>query len=390
MNPKVVLPIVALLVAAVGAGVLLVTSSTVSGRPSERAVRAVRVVPAVTRTVQLDVRSQGTVSPRTESELIPEVSGRVVWTSPALVSGGYFELDEALLRIDRMDYAAAVDRAGAALERARGEAEYARSTLERQRDLKERNVVSDAALDDARRSDRVSSANLRDARVALEQAKRDLERTELRAPFSGRVRDEQVDVGQFLARGQAFATIYATDLVEVRLPIADAQLAYLDLPFWERGPIAEDRLPEVTLSARFMGRDRVWTGRIVRSEGEIDSKSRLVHVVARVENEADPEGLPLPVGLFVQALIAGRTAADVTVVPRQALQSQSLVLVVDAENRLRFRRVEVLRIEGEEALIASGLADGERVCISAIQAPVDGMTVEPVAPEPAPSEDPSA
>jgi RND family efflux transporter MFP subunit len=377
-DPKVVLPIGALAVGALGAAILMVTSSPVAGRPSERMVRAVRVVPVKVRSVELSVQSQGTVAPRTESELIPEVSGRVVWTSPELVSGGFFEKDEPLLRIDETDYATAVARARASLSRAQGEHGHARDVLKRQRDLKERNVVSEAALDDAERTAQVASASLREARLALEQAERDLTRTEIAAPFTGRVREKRVDVGQFLNRGQSFGTIYATDFVEVRLPIADAQLAYLNLALWTREVVAEDQLPLVTLSARFAGEAREWTGRILRTEGEIDPKSRLVHVVARVQNDPDAR-MPLPVGLFVQARIAGRRAEQVAVVPRQALQGESRVLIVDAANRLRFREVEVLRLHGDNAFISKGLQDGERVCISALQAPVDGMTVRPVA-----------
>lgn len=377
-DPKVVLPISALVLGALGAAILMVTSAPVAGRPSERMIRAVRVVPVTVRSVQLDVYSQGTVAPRTESELIPEVSGRVVWTAPALVSGGFFEEGEALLRIDQTDYTASVERARASLSRAQGEYGHARETLNRQRNLLERAVVSEAALDDAERKAQVAEASQREARLALEQAERDLARTEMGAPFSGRVREERVDVGQFLNRGQSFATIYATDYVEVRLPIADAQLAYLDLPLWTREIIPEDQLPRVTLSARFAGLEHEWTGRILRTEGEIDAKSRLVHVVARIANDPDAR-TPLPVGLFVQARIAGRQAEHVAVVPRQALRGESQVLVVDADDRLRFRQVEVLRLERDDALIASGLQDGERVCISAIQAPVDGMAVRPVA-----------
>ena len=124
MNLKLVLPLAVLGVASLGAAILVATSSPVAGRPSDRTLRAVRVVSGEMITTRLDVRSQGTVSPRTESELIPEVSGRVVWTSPSLVSGGYFEADEPLLRIDREDYAASVERARAALERAKGEDEH--------------------------------------------------------------------------------------------------------------------------------------------------------------------------------------------------------------------------------------------------------------------------
>jgi RND family efflux transporter MFP subunit len=340
----------------------------------------VRFVPVETRSVQLEIHTQGTVSPRTESELIPEVSGRVVWTSPALVSGGCLQEGEALLGIASEDYAASVRRARAALERARGEHEHATQNLRRRRDLAAREVVSSAAVDDAERAARVAQASLDEVRVALEQAERDLARTEIRAPFTGRVREERVDVGQFLNRGQPFATLYATDFVEVRLPIADSQLAYLELPIWRHGPLPEEGLPEVVLSAQFAGRAHTWRGRLVRTEGEIDAKSRLVHVVARVANDADGDEIPLPVGLFVQATIAGRTVDDVAVVPRQALQARDRVFVLDAEDRLRFRDVEVLRVDGDQALIGSGLRDGERVCTSPIQAAVDGMRVRPVGP----------
>ena len=385
MNPKVVLPLAVIGLAGLGSAILFATSAPVAGRPAQRSVLAVRVMPVEMRTLRLEVRSQGTVAPRTESELIPEVSGRVIWTSPSLVSGGYFEEGDLLLRIDPQDYEASAERARAAVARAQGEDEHAEQSLRRQRDLAERSVVSGAALDDAERNARVASATLREARVALEQAERDLARTEIRAPFTGRVREERVDVGQFLNRGSDFAMAYATDFVELRLPIADHQLAYLDLPMWGAAQLSEDELPEVRLHARFAGREHVWRGRVVRTEGEIDPKSRLVHMVARVANEDSGEGVPLPVGLFVQAQIAGRYAEAVAVLPRQAMQGPDQVFVVDAENRLRFRDVEVLRIEREDVLIQSGLLDGELVCISTIQAPVDGMLVNPVAMDGAPA-----
>lgn len=370
------LPLGVLGASAVVAGVLLSTGSPVASRPAERLLRTVRTVPVEPRAVVLDVRSQGTVAPHAESDLIPQVSGPVVWTSPSLVSGGYFEKGEPLLRIDRADYEAAVTRARAQLARAEGEYEHAQRALERQQNLAKRSVASDAELNDAQRIARVSEAGLDEARVALAQAERDLARTEISAPYTGRIRSEEVDVGQFLSRGQAFAKAYATDFVEVRLPIADAQLAFLDMPYWQ-GMRNEDRpLPKVTLRAKFAGELREWQGRLVRTEGEIDAKSRLVHVVARVENESDT--LPLPVGLFVQAQIEGREENGVAVVPRQALRGPDRVLVVDEQDRLRYRRVDVLRVEGENVLITGGLQDGERVCVSVLQAPVDGMQVRPI------------
>ena len=166
------------------------------------------------------------------------------------------------------------------------------------------------------------------------------------------------------------------------LPIADQQLAYLDLPLTQRGELEEATAPTVMLSADFAGEDFEWPGRIVRTEAEIDSRSRMIQAVARIRaadlTGSGPESLPPPVGLFINAEITGRSANDVVVVPRAAIRNASDVLVVDKENRLRYRTVELLRVYGEDAFISAGIEKGELICISPLQAVVDGMLVEPL------------
>jgi RND family efflux transporter MFP subunit len=382
MKKHLVIPILVVLVCAIGAFVLVKTAPSVENVTPDRSIPAVRTLNPTANRVTLTVRSQGTVAPRTESALVPEVSGRIVWISPALVSGGFIENGEKLLQIDSGDYEMAKNRAQSSVLRAESEAEFAQSELARQRRLSERKVASSQKLSDAQRSDAVARANLADARVALEQAEWNLARTEISAPFDGRVRDKQVDVGQFVNRGSAIATVYATDYAEIRLPVADHQLAFLDLPDMHSPNAGEG--PAVRLRARFAGREREWTGRVVRTEGEIDPRSRMVHVVARVENpyQADAEGggskAPLAVGLFVQAEIDGPSIDDVIIVPRYAMRDDSHVLVVDAEDRLRTRAVEVLRIDRDDVLIRGALDAGERICISPIQIVIEGMRVKPV------------
>ena len=221
---KALFPFAVLVVAAIGSFVLVMTAPSVENVSPEKTLTTVRVIEAEKESVQLWVRSQGTVAPRTESSLVPEVSGIVVWVSPRLVSGGFFAQGEPLLRIDRRDYEMAIDRARAQVARAEGDAEYADSELARLQRLSKRQVASVSQLSSARRADRVMDASLAEAQVALRQAQYDLERTELRASFAGRVRDEHVDVGQFVSRGAGVATLYATDVAEIRLPIADSQL----------------------------------------------------------------------------------------------------------------------------------------------------------------------
>ena len=238
MRLKVLLPIFVIVTAVFGAFLLVATRESVEPQPVERRLPAVAVATVQPETIQLEVASQGTAAPRTESQLIPEVSGPVVWMSPALVTGGYFERGDVLARIDPARYQTALDRAIANVERARGEYQYAHATLDRQRQLAEEEIVSPLRFEEAQRGESTARANLADAKAALEEAERDLERTEIRAPFEGRVRDEQVDLGQYVNRGTPFATLYATDFLEVRLPVPDEQLAFFENAVWEREAVS--------------------------------------------------------------------------------------------------------------------------------------------------------
>lgn len=370
-----------------GAFVVVATAPSVQYKEAARAIPTVRTIPAETQTLTYRVRSQGTVSPRTEANLVPEVSGRVVWISPSLAAGGFFKEGDPLLRLDRRDFELAVRRQRAALKRATSELEFAASELARRQGLSDAGVASPSQLSEARRTAGVAEANVSDARAALEQAQRDLERTEIVAPFDGRVREEQVDTGEFVARGNPIAVIYATDYVEIRLPIPDEDLAYLDLPDPRRIAIdgAAEALAEgplVILRSTFAGRLHEWTGRVVRTEGEIDSRSRMVNVVARVEKPYDAKDAdtrpPLAVGLFVEAEIVGPEAEDVIVVPRYAMREDSKILVVDANDELHSKRVNVLRIDRDDVLVQGPLDAGERICVSPLQVVVEGMKVQTV------------
>jgi RND family efflux transporter MFP subunit len=379
VKAKIILPIL-VLVAAVGiSAVLMVTRQPLQPAQPQPAPVAVRVVEVTPGAVRLSVHAQGTVSPRTETELVPEVSGNVVWMSPNLVSGGYFDAGEALLRVDDRDYAAALRRAEATLSRAEAENEHAQFEYGRAEDLHARQLISRAELEAALRTARVAEASVKDAQAALGTAERDLARTTLSAPFAGFVRSKQVDVGQFVSRGAAIASVYASDFLEVRLPIADQQLAYLNVPLEQRGEIDEAIAPTVKLSAVFAGRKQTWEGKLARTEAEIDLNSRMVYAIARVRT--DGQGTAPPVGLFVQAEIEGIAADDVVVLPRSALRDDDRVLIVDSENRLYFREVGVMRVYRDDVYIAGGLEPGDRVVVSPIQTVVNGMRVLPLLPE---------
>jgi len=383
MSQKLWVPLLIAALSVLGAFIVVATAPSVQYKEAARVIPTVRTIPAETRTLTYRVRSQGTVSPRTEVNLVPEVSGRVVWVSSSLAVGGFFKQGDLLLRLEARDFELAVKRRRASLKRARSESEFAVSELSRRQGLSDAGVASASQLSEARRTAGVAEADVADARAALEQAERDLDRTEIRAPFDGRVRNKNVDSGEFVGRGNAIAKIYATDYVEISLPIPDDQLAFLDLPDPRRANSLEaEEGPVVILRSAFAGGLFEWTGRIVRTEGEIDSRSRMVSVVARVEKPYDAKDAdtrpPLAVGLFVEAEIVGPEAQDVIVIPRYAMREDSKILIVDGENRLHSKQVNVLRIDRDDVLIQGPLAAGERICVSPLQVVVEGMTVQTV------------
>ncbi len=379
LSAKAGLPILVVFLGVLGTVTMISVKPRVATQAPARALPLVRVIRVEPQSIELTVRARGSVVPRTESDLVAEVSGRITRVSPSLASGGFFKRGDVLAEIEASDYEVAVERAEAGLTRAESQWDLARANLERREMLALRGVASEADVDAVRNAERVAGAGHRDARAQLKQARRELARTKVVAPFEGRVREKRVDLGQFVSRGVPVARIYAVDYAEVRLPIPDREAAFVDLPIDYRDESEDHDAPEVRIRAHFAGREYTWIGRIVRTEGELDPRTRMIHAVARVEDPygrgEKPDRPPLAVGLFVEAEIQGRTVDDVVVLPRGALRSGDQVAVVDAEGRLRMRRVEVLRRDRDRVLIRSGLVSGEQVCTSPLPIFVEGMRV---------------
>ena len=383
---RIVLPIAILIGCFLISGYLIRNPTTVEEAAIEIIPVSVRVAEVNLESVDLVVGSQGKVQAAQTASLSAPVAGPVEWISSSMEAGGYVEGGQALLRLEAADFETALERSRANLQQAQAEAEFADTELARMRELAEQRLASDSQLQDAQRRANVNKARLIDAQASYDQAQLDLDRTEIRAPFNAVIQSRDVELGQYVNRAQSVALLYGADEVEVRVPLAIRQLGFLNVPLGQRGEISEEHAPDVLLTGMYGGQKYNWPGKLVRIEASIDPSSNTVQTIIRVsqpstDTEQDENGLrtiPLPIGLYVEADIQGRTVENIISLPRSVIRNNNQVLIVDAENKMYYREVEIFRLEEQQVLISSGILPGERICISPIQAVVDGMAVQPV------------
>ena len=314
------------------------------------------------------IRSQGTVRPRTRTVLSAEVSGPIVSISPKFIAGGVFESDEVLMRIDPSNYTVGVAKTEALVKQRKIEFDGAEK-------LRSQGYRAESELASA-------AAALASAQAEVVRARRDLARTFIRLPYEGMVLSKDTDIGEFVNPGTKLGVAFATDLAEVRLPLTDMDLAFVEMPnaieITETGAVDG---PQVKLTAIQKGELVAWDAQIVRSEGIVDERSRVTYAVAKF---ADPyqlhgDGTPLPVGTFVAAEIIGSTVIDVIRIPRMALRGADQVLIITDEDKIEIRTVDVIRFDDKYAYVGGGVTAGERITTTAIAAPTNGMSVRTVA-----------
>ena len=344
----------------------------------------VETVPVRPRDYRVSITSYGTVQPRTQSTLVAQVSGQIVAIAPGFRPGGFFVEGDVLVTIDPRDYEADVKIAGAALMDAlQAEAQEAARSEQALIDWRRIGDPNEPPSDLVLRKPQLQAAQARviSARSALTKAELALERSRVRAPFDGRVLTQLVDRGQVVGMGTALAEIYATDYVEVRLPLRNADLPFVDLP--ESG--VAQRLPATIRSE--LGEANVWQGQIVRTEGAIDETARQLHVVAQI---SDPFGAarqgnastprangtrrPLKIGEYVTAEIAGTHLAGALVIPGEAIYQNSYVYIVE-NGELQRRPIEIAWQNGVDALVAAGLRAGDALVITPLGQVTSGTPV---------------
>lgn len=341
-------------------------------------------------TFPVQVRSQGTVMPRTQSTLLPEVSAKIVEVSPSFRAGAFFEKDEVLLKLDPVDYETAVVVAKGSLAQMEAllaeEKAKAEQALENWKALGRTGEPSALVLRQPQLAR--AEADVAASKAQVMKAERDLDRTVVRAPYAGQVLQQSVDVGQLVTPGTQLAKVFAVDYVEIRLPLPEREMRFLKLPERYRGSspsvAAEVDSVPVRLRAALNGKPVNWQGRLVRVEGSLDAETRQIIAIAQVD---DPYALrtdgvpPLKIGQFVEAEIRGEVLTDVYVIPRVAVRAGNEIILISPENRLRRMTVEPLAADEKGIVISANSPkapqEGDVLCITPIPFPADGARVLP-------------
>lgn len=368
MNKR--LPVLILALAAAITATFIVFKPTVREVAPLRPVPLVEVIEVHAQSIQLTINSQGTVLPCTETQLSVEVSGRILERSKNFRAGGYIETDDILLRIDPADYEATVAVRTADLANAH-------LILVQEDALAEQALADWASMGTGQPSDLTlrkpqlaqARARIDSAEAMLRQARRDLARTQVRAPYSGRVLSTSVDLGQYVSATPAasIARIYATDCAEIRLPLTEREAELLDMTGSNPSQVRITRLNRTHGDA--------WHATLVRVEATIDPASRLLYAVAEVQDPFQPPAA-LRRGQFVAAEIFGQIIDRAYLIPRYALRGSDSVYVVGPESTLQTRSVEIIKSDPKQVVILAGLTSGERVVISPIAYFTENMPVQ--------------
>ena len=367
---------------------IFVVQGLVAAKPEpEKKDEEVRALSAYVDSVKSEdvvvaVQTQGEVRPKMEIDLMPQVSGRIIEMSDSFSEGAEFAPNTLLLKIDDADYQVAAIRAEARVAEAQTALERELATAEIKKEEWRDGRKDQAPTNFALNLTQVAQAEamLRSAKADLQKARLDLARTEIRVPFHGRVSERNVGIGQIVSAGMTMGRVFSIDTVEVRLPLTDTQLVELNLPLGFTATEATGA-PVVNFSATLGSREFSWEGTIVRIDASVDQNTRLIYATAEVRDPygmAASNGMPIAVGMFVNAEIAGVAARSAFVMPRLALRNQDKVYVINEDNELEIRTVEVLSTSEDRVLVTSGVSDGERVVTSPVPNAVDGMAVEPI------------
>ncbi|WP_440877490.1 efflux RND transporter periplasmic adaptor subunit [Thalassotalea sp. PLHSN55] len=383
---------------------ILVVLKMLSPKPAKKAVEIkpplVEVTHLTRENITFEVTSQGSVLPRTETNIISEVAGQITQVSPKFNVGGYFKKGELILAIDDITYQVALVQAQSRLGTVKAELleEEARAKQAREEWLLSGKPLEHAPLLAVRIPQKQKAeAELLAAQADLKAAEIKLERTKIVAPYDAMIKSKHADIGQYVTTGTQLATTFAVDYAEVRLPIKQKDVEFLNLPGINE---VSQALSQVNIYYQLSGKTHAWQSKLTRYEGVVDATSRVHYVIAQIDdpyavaNNAEHEALH--VGTFVKAKISGKDLDDLIVIPRLAVHGANDLYFIDKNNQLKILPVNILRSDTKSVYTLDKFPANYRLITTKLEAPIEGMKLrvqgeEPIAkPEPAVSDEGAA
>lgn len=369
------LPIVIVIVALVVTFVMLRMKPEAPRRPVHKEQPVVSVYTITDEVPQVIISGFGTVHAREKITVVPMVTGIVVEKHSSFEDGGVFKEGDVLIKIEEADYKFAVQSAEAQVARAelglaiaKQEAEIAKREWSQLSDNTKKQRPNPLVLHAPQL--RLATADLEAAKAQLGKAELNLDRCKIVAPFNGRVMEENADKGQYLRAGNPIGVIHSIAEAEVAIPLDDSYLQFIDIPVCS----GHDSAASAEIIADFAGKKYSWKGKVARTSGGVDIKSRRVDVILSVENpyHSTTHKPSLMEGMFVEAIIHGHKIEDAVEIPREALKNDSCWVVEDS--KLVVREVEVLHLENETAIVR-GLLSGDKVVTSHLEVVTNGIEI---------------
>ena len=366
-----------------GSLLILILLSILAEKPVKKPVVVkaplVEVIILTPQQVTFEIQSQGSIRPRTQTNIISEVSGQVVSVSAKFKVGGYFEKGETLLTVDDINYQVALVQAQSRVDTAKANLveEHAHG-----QQAKEEWLLSNSSLESAptmalrKPQLQKAQADLKSAQAELKQAQVRLTKTKIIAPYDAMIKEKQVDIGQYLSTGSQLATTFAVEYAEARLPIKQRDIPFLNLPKINQEYIQKSK---VDLTLNIAGNSYHWSSFISRYEGIVDATSRVHYIIAQID---DPYRLKvaeaktaLPIGSFVSANIKGKTVEAVLAIPRGAVRGANSLHMIDAENKLQIVTIDILRSDQQFVYSYDQFDPQLRLVNTQLETPVAGMTL---------------
>jgi RND family efflux transporter MFP subunit len=327
---------------------------------------------------QIKIKSTGTTTPITQTVLTSEVGGEVIYRSKKFSEGSSVISGEILAKIDDTDLQ--LQYKNALLQLASAEVQFAVQQAEAEIAQEAWDKVGEGIpqeLTTKKPQLKQAKAALEVAKAQVQSAEKKLDKTEITAPYTGRIQNINIDLGSTIIPGQPVGSMYTSNEIEVTLSVKDSDLQFLDIPMDGR-KLNPDQKSIVIIKSLYKGEMQEWAGNLERVDGVIDPMTRMIKLIANFKNNFIEQTKPiLPIGLFVEAEINGKQLEDVFMIPNSALTPNDELLVLNQDDTLEIRKVKVVTKMKNHILVKEGMKAGERVVVSKLSIVTNGMLVNP-------------